>query len=269
MSGSGTTFLADPGCTEGYNAVIGTNNTGKLTIDGKDASLFKIEDYQNSKTGKGLIQDLLYATEYDGDTKKWTNGAEKYLSNIKNAAGENDTAYQLKAEQVTPKSDNMSTFATSVENQYDKDVTFIDMARGEYCYYSSRYAFFLNKFLAAVEPANNDANASVYLKILIELNKKINAFVSLMDHIANERAGIIDARTDAFNTFNAKLQEFNSSQSFVDDKALDAKKSILYTRKEMIRYTKEKNNSISNNISLWAALNVVAIAMIFTLYRKM
>ena len=117
--------------------------------------------------------------------------------------------------------------------------------------------------------ANNDANASVYLKILIELNKKINAFVSLMDHIANERAGIIDARTHTFNEFNAKLQEFNLSPSVVDNKALDAKKSILNTRKEMIRYTKEKNNSISNNISLWAALNVVAIAMIFTLYRKM
>ena len=145
MSGSGTTFLADPGCTDDFKPTL-SGNGDNLTIGGKSVSEFIKENYRNSKTGLGLIQES-YASAYDGDTKKWTNGAAMYLTTIKNAAGEYDTAYQLKAEQVAKTSDNKEQITDeSVNTQYAKDITFIDMAKGEYCYFSSRYAFFLNKF---------------------------------------------------------------------------------------------------------------------------
>jgi hypothetical protein len=35
-----------------------------------------------------------------------------------------------------------------------------------------------------------------------------------------------------------------------------------------VRYTQEKNNYTSNQIALWGALNVVALGVIFYVYRN-
>jgi hypothetical protein len=62
----------------------------------------------------------------------------------------------------------------------------------------------------------------------------------------------------------AKQFDLAAQKEFITNKD-----SLLTTRKEMLRYTAEKNNHITNQISMWAALNVLAIGTIFAIYRSM
>jgi hypothetical protein len=43
--------------------------------------------------------------------------------------------------------------------------------------------------------------------------------------------------------------------------------AIIMTQKESVRYTQEKNNFNSNQIAMWTALNVVALAGIYYVYK--
>ncbi len=158
-----------------------------------------------------------------------------------------------------------SSARQAVDVQQRNDETFLKFVKEEYCYYRARYNEFLNKFVTSVTGGTNNAMLTTYLEITIEYNKRINYLIKLIDFIANTRAAYINAKNDAINALNQDLQRKQSTMTSED---VLSNTSVLNTRKEMIRYTKEKNNSITNHISLWAALNVVAIAMIFHLYRK-
>lgn len=256
MSGA-STFDANPGCSGSFTATpFGSNGMDTNT---PSMSIQQYKDLQYND-GKGLIQNAqLTPNRYNSETKQWTD-AEGYITAIKTSAGPDATAHYLFADSTTIN-------GSSVQEQSTKDAEFMTRAKAEYCFLRMYYKGFLEAFLTTVS-GNDDTQASNYLGILIELNKKINAFVSLVDYIANKRAAYIDLRSSLFQTENENLMA-NFEPIAAATANLDAQKSILDTRKEMIRYTKEKNNSITNHISLWAALNVVAIAMIFTLYRKM
>jgi hypothetical protein len=266
---SGSTFIAHPECdsttftpvVNGAGSAITISNSDNSSEPSRSVQEYKDLTYTHN-TGKGLIQNSYIPIHYNIETKTW-NSAEGYIQSIKNGATSNDTAHYLLAN-----NEENTTSATNIPSQIQKDDEYFRRIKLEYCFLRKYYHGFLNAFLQAVQ--DNNANASVYLDILIQLNAKINAFVSLVDHIASQRAKILDARTAEFVKQNDILQNtIIQGPSVADSHFLDKQKSILDTRKEMVRYTKEKNNSITNNISLWAALNVVAIAMIFTLYRKM
>jgi hypothetical protein len=259
------TFNAFPECSGTFTATPFTG-TGNVDGNNKTTQYYKTVVFTDTDGGKGLMNEnitLSNKTFYDSDTKKWVD-AERYISSIKPNAQEKDTVSYL----LAPNAEDI-TLLGNVKDQAKKDTIFLKKAHAEYCFHSKHYRGFLDAFLKAVN-ANQDTNAQDYLGVLMELNTKLNALVSLINHITNMRANLLDGRTDAFAALNTRIQNELIEAPFAKESAqLDAKKTILDTRKEMIRYTKEKNNSITNHISLWAALNVVAIGVIFTLYRKM
>jgi hypothetical protein len=261
MTGPPSTFVVFPDCdgTIFEPAISGSGSS--MTINGNPKSYYTNLEYTNN-SGKGLIQNSSFGSYYSKASKSWTN-ADGYLTIIKAAASSdtNSTPYYLLADNTVNKN--------AIVSQIAKDDEYFRRIKLEYCFLRKHYHGFLNAFFDAIKESN-DTKAQVCLEILIELNAKINAFVSLVDFIASGRASVIDARTPNFKLKNQELNDYIiSGPSASEAEFLDKQKSILDTRKEMVRYTKEKNNSITNNISLWAALNVVAIAMIFTLYRKM
>jgi hypothetical protein len=44
--------------------------------------------------------------------------------------------------------------------------------------------------------------------------------------------------------------------------------AVILAQREMVRYTEEKNNFNSNQIAIWAAANIVALGVIFYVYRN-
>ena len=69
---------------------------------------------------------------------------------------------------------------------------------------------------------------------------------------------------DHINTnINNKLEQLNKAY-----KMLTKDNVIVTTQKASVDYTEEKNNYTTNQISVWAALNVIALATIFYVYRS-
>jgi hypothetical protein len=49
---------------------------------------------------------------------------------------------------------------------------------------------------------------------------------------------------------------------------LNRDNAAILAQKEMVRYTEEKNAYNTNQIAVWAAANVVALGVIFYVYRS-
>lgn len=267
-----TPFNAYPECPAGSFTATQFTETGSTDKSGKTVDYYKGLLFEHENGGKGLITDIFNKESvknyYDVDKQEW-KAAELYLTDIKpspTSTKTNETAYYLNQANEGNNMDNISL--ENISAQKKNDQTLLELTNKEYCMYRKYYNGFLNAFLNGITSNNaNTPYVSQCLEILISLNTKLNALVSLIDHIANGRAGYVDARSSAMQTLNEAIKN-QIAASPVSAEDIISKQNILNTRKEMIRYTKEKNNSISNHISLWAALNVVAIAMIFTLYRK-
>jgi hypothetical protein len=207
-----------------------------------------------------LIKSNYNKSYYNETTKTWTN-AQAYI------AANTEIATLM----FTPPTGTTSYLQSvpAIKDQESKDIQLVGIIRNEYCFYKIRYEAYLGAFLNAIKPSpENPTLAADYLEVVKNLNNKLNALVLLVNYIKEQRAGFVNANTSAFNSLNAEL--LTEMQNLGPSSALiNSNQVVLNTRKEMVKYTKEKNNAITNQISLWASLNIVAIAMIFHIYRSM
>ena len=139
----------------------------------------------------------------------------------------------------------------------------------EYCYYEARYKYSLEQFLRAATSgtATNNTAALAILETTKTLNLRLNTVLEVLSALAKERVGrtnelktSIDTKNDSINSRREKLQA-NYDMFSKDD-------AIIRTQREMVRYTEEKTRYNTNQIGLWAAANVVALGVIFYVYRS-
>lgn len=139
----------------------------------------------------------------------------------------------------------------------------------EYCYYEARYKYSLDQFLrsATSGTASSNVAARSALARTKQLNLRLNTVLEVLSALAKERVGrtnelktSIDVKNESINTRRSRLQA-NYDMLSKDD-------AIIRTQREMVRYTEEKNAYNTNQIGLWAAANVVALGVIFYVYRS-
>lgn len=293
-------FDASPNCPASTFVATAFAGTGGVDTPptGSNSRARKIEEYTallytGAGSDTGLITNIFnggnVSLYYDTKNQRWTN-AEGYLTTIRSNTDITHTAHYLD-QQNTATTSALSNANVSEQTRFDNELLF--RTKAEYCMYRMYYNGFLTAFIGglndvpgptsatttattsatttatatATATTTTEATLQAWLEILISMNTKLNALVGLIDYIANRRSGYVFARGSAIDKLNEEIQA-QVAASPVPAELMKSKENILNTRKEMIRYTKEKNNSISNHVSLWAALNVVAVAMIFTLYRK-
>jgi hypothetical protein len=163
----------------------------------------------------------------------------------------------------------------SSENEINVDELIIQDAEEykklleEYCYYEQRYRYALRQFLtnATSRDSKDNAIAKSLLSSTIQLNRKLNAIIEIMNYLAQERVTYTNLNKEAINKGN---RDINASLARLRNThyKLDGDYRAVTTTKEMIRYGVEKNNNVSHQISVWGALNVLAIATIFYIYRS-
>jgi hypothetical protein len=139
----------------------------------------------------------------------------------------------------------------------------------EYCFYEQRYRYALTMFLSLVTNptvANNSAAKKILPKTKT-LNNRVNLILEVMNYLAQDRVQYVNANTEAVNklnqNINGKIATLRKSYNI-----LNSDNAIVTTQREAIRYTTEKNNYTSNQIAVWAALNIVALGTIFYVYRS-
>jgi hypothetical protein len=139
----------------------------------------------------------------------------------------------------------------------------------EYCYYEQRYKFAFKRFLqlATSRTAADNRAAETMLRNAKLLNLRLNSVLEIMNYLAAARVGAVNANKTDINRrngmINEKLERLKKGYDL-----LSKDNAVILTQKEMVRYTEEKNNYTTNQITLWAAANVVALGVIFYVYRS-
>jgi len=162
-----------------------------------------------------------------------------------------------------------NTYETDMDKLVPQDARHFNKLRDEYCYYEQRYRFALKKFLTLATSRDTSTNtqAQDMLQVAKILNTRTNSVLEIMNFMAQSRVDKVnDNKTeiDHINTnINNKLEKLNKAYTMLNQDNV-----IVTTQKASVDYTEEKNNYTTNQISVWAALNVIAIATIFYVYRS-
>jgi hypothetical protein len=151
----------------------------------------------------------------------------------------------------------------------DSDSKVFNNFGAEYCHYEQRYRYALKTFLQLATSRDTKTNAAAQrmLRHTKTLNMRMNSLLEIMNYLTQQRVGEVNTNTQQINKANDEINKAMERLKNTYDK-LSKDNSILITQKEMVRYTQEKNNYTTNQISLWAALNVLALGTIFYVYRN-
>lgn len=139
----------------------------------------------------------------------------------------------------------------------------------EYCYYESRYLYSLRQFLNLATSGNNANNeqAKVMLGVSKSLNLKLNSLLEVTNLLSKTRTLNTDALQSRINASNTSIKATTATMND-QYKFLSRDNALLETQKEMIRYTKEKNEQVINQIALFTIMNAFAIGAIFAIVRS-
>jgi hypothetical protein len=149
--------------------------------------------------------------------------------------------------------------------------TFLTNIQSEYCHYKVRYTQALSQLITAITngtTAETDTSSdNSLLNITIKLNQNLNDLTQMVNAIAIQRYTLSRQDGDAINSMNATLSA-RSEELQRQSVILKADSSAAELRKRMVDYTKEKNDSTTNLLTLYAVLNVIAIGALVIIARS-
>jgi hypothetical protein len=161
------------------------------------------------------------------------------------------------------------TGKADMEKKATIDTEFHNNIQTEYCFYESRYLYAMKKFLELATSLNqNDVpEAKRMSEAAKSLNLKLNSILEITNALS-------DSRTESCNALKGKISGSNdtiantSKQITKQYNLLSRDNALIETQKQMIKYTKEKNDAIMNQISLFTILNAFAIGAIFAIVQQ-
>lgn len=226
------------------------------TICPSPPDYYKDEDLLK-KMDSGVASDSLIPDESSGRVP-----AALVASHVQSLIG----AGIIKSRPTRPVAGGVETDTEALKAQ---DAELHAKLQQEYCYYEQRYRYALKNFLykATSRNANDNPEAQRLLTVSKTLNVRLNSVLEVMNYLTQERVKLVNSNTTLANkantNINARLDTLNKTY-----KLLNNDNAIIMTQKESVRYTQEKNNYNSNQIALWTALNVVALAGIYYVYKS-
>ena len=158
---------------------------------------------------------------------------------------------------------------TDTDKLVTQDVELYETLNSEYCFYEQRYRYALKMFLkkATSRDAADNLAARLMLNNTKLLNIRVNSVLEIMNYLAQSRTPLTNLNKDKINQYNKSINDkLNKAKAMYD--LLKRDNALLLTQREMVRYTEEKNNYTTNQIALWATLNIVALGTIFYVYRN-
>lgn len=173
-----------------------------------------------------------------------------------------------------------------------KDSAFATGLRAEYCFYDSRYRYALQQMIAKLQAGYNasdrasasadrsaqpalpaaDANAAAALRSYVEttqaLNQKLNDLTQISAEVAKRRLQQSSAANQDISRLSAAMDE-KGAVLRKQSEILRSQEGAANLYKEMVKYSQEKVRATDNLLSLYSALNVVAIGMLIYIYKSM
>jgi hypothetical protein len=142
----------------------------------------------------------------------------------------------------------------------------------EYCYYYVRYKKSLNLLLAAAVDKKTDVTSPSYMTLKTNtenINRKLNQVIQVLQSLVNNRLSTL-------NTYygSGGVNQVNSELNRVRDKLQKDAQNLTNSQMEtnvktaMMDYTIEKNNASRNMLAVYGFLNIVAVGMLYYMYRS-
>lgn len=142
----------------------------------------------------------------------------------------------------------------------------------EFCYYNARYRYSVQQFLeyatstASASAGSNAPTADDWLAALRTLSRRMIDLLDLMLFIGRRREKEYNETSPEVAKRNADL--IMRLNALKDQKAgLDKPTAEVDVSQRMMAYTKEKARANRNLIALYSFLNLVAVGMLFYVYR--
>jgi len=177
---------------------------------------------------------------------------------------------QLQRQQLLPTAPTLSNPPGDLAVQINTDVETYKKIQAEYCYYEAQYKTALSNYLAAATSADTSLNAAARTQIqaVTQLNLRLNSLLEIMNALSQDRASNVQSNKDSINQWNRQI---SSKLSGLQDQynRIKGNKDAVLRQSHMIDFTKEKNQSASNQIGLYIALNIGAIGLIFFVSRSL
>ena len=158
---------------------------------------------------------------------------------------------------------------TNMRRLVDNDAAMYASLQNEYCFYEQRYKFAFKEFLKLAtsrNPADN-REAEVMLMNAKRLNLRLNSVLEVMNYLAAARVPTVESNKADINARNAAINE-KLERVRKGYGVLNRDNAAILAQKEMVRYTEEKNAYNANMVAVWAAANVLALSVIFYVYRS-
>lgn len=154
-----------------------------------------------------------------------------------------------------------------------KEADLISNIKQEYCFYESRYFFALDSLLNTLADTTNITKtdtlntANTKLETVRLLNTKLSVLTQIVNEISNYRSTSSIEINSQITTLNNKFQQTGLNLS-AQNALLNSETAAADLHKKMVEYTIEKNKAHQNLLSLFAVLNVTALAMLFYVARS-
>jgi len=160
----------------------------------------------------------------------------------------------------------------NIEVYQGKVKKLLEQSQKEYQFYNDRYKYSLNQLFNNIRSGYNattvDAQAAVqkHLTLSTGLNMKLNDSIQLMKGISDDMIATSTAMQTELEALNKKMKG--------DKERLDYQSKIITSNdasgkihKEMVKFTEEKARYNDNLLKVYSFLNVVAIGLLFYIYR--
>ena len=170
-------------------------------------------------------------------------------------------------------SDSINAYVTATE-------TLKNRIKSEYCHYLSRYKYAINRMVTTIGSAtstgtgvgtgNSGPSIAVAVKNFTDAAREINTALLDLSQISN---AITEDQYKQAANFNNRINDLNTQIGdyfkVLQGHAAILKKEVpaVEIRKRMVEYTKEKANANRNLLSFYFFLDIVALGILFYVYK--
>lgn len=155
-----------------------------------------------------------------------------------------------------------------------REKTTLDNLKIEFCYNYRRYEEILNTLFNTISNTSATGTLSTAERNTINsaisnataINTRLNDLIQVTNFITERKAQETNAANTAINRLNQEISStFGALQSH--KKILESQNSTAELRKRMAEFSTEKNRAAGNLLGLYGFLNLVAIGLLFYIYR--
>lgn len=153
----------------------------------------------------------------------------------------------------------------------DKMRSFIAAAQKEYCHYFMRYRFWMERYIINIPNTVSGNNPNVQdmndgLLYSTEYNIRISDFLQIMNAVNRMILANNASLADQTNGMNTEIAE-NFNRLKAQAAILKSEAPAAELKRRMVDYTKEKAKATNNLLSLYFFLDLVALGMLFYVYK--